>query len=337
MRLVQTATLVLRADGGAQQKQQQQLGLATAAATAAGAGPGALQLHEVLGADMRHACPAALRSHLYLALPEAGVRTVREEQGRAAGSCSADGLAAGSCAWEGKEGVQGLAAAEGSAAAAAGGGPGPEVPLCTWEYSAVLLPVADTAAPVGFLPALRVFDSEELLQKSEGNGLLLPLPPPPHPSYTDGPWDGPGGGGSGMGAAGNTGHSDGAWGMVAHAPAVTTQRYTTGQGLLRGGMVLRVERSAALRQRLRDLAGPGLGEVGLRHAAEGEAGPAPPLAHTVCVHQELPWYIRPWMHTLQLTYDGQVGRGGVAMAIRGRRVTACSPRMAPVPGTVVSS
>lgn len=315
VRLVQTATLVLRADGVAQQHHQHQHHKhGSATPTVAGAGPGTVPLHKVLGADMQHACPAALRSHLYLALPGARVGAGWEEQGRAAGRCSAGGLAPGSCAWEGDEG---LAAADSSTAPAAGSSVSPEVPLSVWEYSAVLFPVADSAAPAGSLPALRVFDSEELLQMSEGNGLLLPLPTPPRPLCVENLWGEHGGDGCGMDAAGNVGGSDGAWGMVARAPAVTTQRYTTGQGLQRGGMVLRVERSAALRQRLLDLTGPGLGEGGLHHAAEGEAGAAPPVAHVVCVHQELPWYIRPWLHTLQLTYDGQVGRGAATTANRG--------------------
>jgi hypothetical protein len=67
-------------------------------------------------------------------------------------------------------------------------------------------------------------------------------------------------------------------------PRFTTSRYTTGSGNLHGGLVVEV-----------------------RQAPEAAAAAG---AHnmSMCIFQVVPWQIRLWLHTLQLSIDGQVSQ-----------------------------
>jgi hypothetical protein len=72
------------------------------------------------------------------------------------------------------------------------------------------------------------------------------------------------------------------WDMQQQQPRFTTSRYITGSGNLHGGLV-----------------------VEIRQASEAAAAAG---AHnmSVCIFQVVPWQIRLWLHTLQLSIDGQV-------------------------------
>lgn len=63
-------------------------------------------------------------------------------------------------------------------------------------------------------------------------------------------------------------------------PPYSVHRYIVGSGNLHGGMVLELQATE-------------------QPAAEGDVG--------VCIFQMVPWYVRLWLHTQQLTIDGQVG------------------------------
>ena len=65
------------------------------------------------------------------------------------------------------------------------------------------------------------------------------------------------------------------------SPLFHVSRYLTGTGQLRGGLVLHLETT--------------------------QPTPAGSGNMTVCITQVVPWYVRLWLHTLQLEVNGQVG------------------------------
>ncbi|EFJ52494.1 hypothetical protein VOLCADRAFT_102993 [Volvox carteri f. nagariensis] len=143
------------------------------------------------------------------------------------------------------------------------------------------------------LPPLRRYDTLELLEiRGWALGLRLPSP---HPQLSAQRRE----------AAGKETQVDGdGWAgrdlQVVTGPGadLLVERYVTGAGLLKGGMVLRMERSAELRARLADTRSSGCDSSG-----GGDGGTC--ASSVVCVNQVFPWYVRPWMHTLLVLYDGQ--------------------------------
>ncbi|GFR40102.1 hypothetical protein Agub_g654, partial [Astrephomene gubernaculifera] len=310
VRLVQTVTLVLRAPQGA-------AGAHAAAGPQAAAVQAARDLEQLLGgARVGSFCPAALRSQVFV--PEAGADT---------DTAAAADAAAGTAAAATVEDPGG------------GGGSGRG---CKEERGCYLLAAmasADhpagssassnsgrTAAPA--VPQLRMYDTLELLEGSGGSGLRLLLPPPHplplqlarSPSTAGGDSGGPPGGVPAVqGVAGAA--------LLPRPAHVMLERYVTGAGLLRGGMVLVVRRSEALRAAIsagggascsnpqaaeaeagagEDDGGRGRAAAGAeRRGAGGGAEEAVCAAHVLCVHQVFPWFVRPWLHTLTVLYDNQ--------------------------------
>eukprot|EP00798_Chlamydomonas_sp_ICE-L_P031198 gene31198-6345_t len=78
-------------------------------------------------------------------------------------------------------------------------------------------------------------------------------------------------------------------------PRTTVQRYLTGQGNLRGRMVL------DMRINLTDLTD--LTDLG---AASCPGFNRPDSVGTVCIFQVVPWFVRLWLHTLTLTVNSEV-------------------------------
>lgn len=290
VRLVQTATFVVRAPAppGATGAKPQRGGAAAAR----------VMLEQALRAEVEHACPPAVRSLVYIAEP-------REEQ--AAGAAAAGAGEAGSC-----DGSAGPADGEGSAAAGTctlpDAAPDAEVAveqagsedegqpaatqdgqqLALWTVAAGRVQNGPTASRSQAVPRLLMYDTLDLLDV-KGWGLHLPLPPPPQRPV-------------GASAAGGSS-------TLGPAP-VTMERFVTGAGMLRGGIVLAVRRSPELQERLQAAAAAvegGCGGAGASRVAADGGG----VCHlaVVCVYQVFPWYIRPWLHTLSVLYDGQVGGG----------------------------
>lgn len=110
-------------------------------------------------------------------------------------------------------------------------------------------------------------------------------------------------------------------------PRFLASWHVAGRGLLEGRLVLSLERSGAARKHgsagcsaaggaASDIAGAadagGLGgAAAAAHAAHGSSAGsgdgcgASSDGDPVCVRQVLPWYVRVWLHTLQLSLDGQ--------------------------------
>ncbi|PNH07978.1 GPI transamidase component PIG-T, partial [Tetrabaena socialis] len=272
VRLVQTATLVLRVppspDGSA------------AAGPGGVAGPA---LEQALHARVEHFCPAAIRSQVYVTAPGApgappSAAAAPDVVPQGGGTCrtgsgDAADVAAGARAGGGEDcPLPGAAGAEARGDRAAGGEPG---------------------APPGPLPHLLMYDTLEQLEAdagSAGPGLDIPLGRASPPGSTE-----PQPGGSRA---------------LQRRPPVWTERYLTGAGLLRGGMVLAVRRSGELLGALAaaqggcEDAGGGGGGGGPGDGGGGGGG-AVCLAAVVCVQQAFPWYVRPWVHTLEVLYDGK--------------------------------
>ncbi|KAG2432868.1 hypothetical protein HXX76_008600 [Chlamydomonas incerta] len=282
VRLVQTATFVVRA--AAPQ------GAAGGASGGGGAAAARAMLEQALRADVEHACPPAARSIVYVAEP-------REEQGPAA--AAADAGAAGSCdasagQADGEEATasgtckppESTAAAEAEAAPASSEGGGQLAApsgrqLALWTVTGGRVHHGQTALRSQAAPRLQMYETLDLLDV-RGWGLQLPLPrPPTRPVGTSG-------GGGALGPA-----------------PVTVERFVTGAGMLRGGIVLAVRRSAELQERLRVAAAAMEGGCGGPGLGGATAGSGVCLLAVVCVYQVFPWYIRPWLHTLSVTYDGQ--------------------------------
>jgi hypothetical protein len=87
---------------------------------------------------------------------------------------------------------------------------------------------------------------------------------------------------------------------AAAAPQLLVSRFITGTGQLHGGMVLQL---TAVQP-----SDDGLGY----HSTPAAAGSSNSSSNSsgrnmsVCILQVVPWYIRLWLHTLQLSIDGQV-------------------------------
>ncbi|GIL71952.1 hypothetical protein Vretifemale_2387 [Volvox reticuliferus] len=225
-----------------------------------------VDLETVLGARMEHFCPPAMRSEVLVAAPD-----------------SPDG----SCP---------LAATAGTPDARSTPGP-------AQEPSRLFLPVNVPAgsswvavkAVSQALPAVRRYDTFELLEvRGRALGLQLPSPhlqPSTHPHVT--------------GVHGARSSGDGRLAgpdlqALSRADAdLLVDRYVTGAGLLHGGMVLRIQRSLELRARLEASQ-----ESGCRVSGGAEDGGTCALS-LMCINQLFPWYVRPWMHTLVVLYDGQ--------------------------------
>ncbi|KAG2501150.1 hypothetical protein HYH03_000965 [Edaphochlamys debaryana] len=135
------------------------------------------------------------------------------------------------------------------------------------------------------MPRLQMYDTLDLLEL-KGFGLNLPLPPPPleplgSPPQPELPAAAAAPDAAAARAAARAVQAAAAaLGPLALGPAqVTVDRYVTGTGLLRGGMVL--------------------------EAAKQGGAKAVRLDQVVCVHQVFPWYVRPWLHSLVVQYDGK--------------------------------
>ncbi|KAG2448857.1 hypothetical protein HYH02_006208 [Chlamydomonas schloesseri] len=308
VRLVQTATFVVRATAPAAGSGGQAKGAESGTGSAAAAAR--VMLEQALRAEVEHACPPAARSLVFVAEPReepaavvaAAPAAPLTPAAAAAGSCSASagqadggegGVAAGSCT-----SLREAAPAAGEAVEQEGPGvreqpgAGPQgQQLALWAVSAGSTHHGLTAARSPAVPRLQVYDTLDLLD-ARGWGLHLPLPSPPARPV--------GAGGGGLGSA-----SGGASGALGPAP-VAVERYVTGAGMLRGGMVLAVRRSPQLRERLRVAAAEAGGAcAGAAVGGGGAAADGVCLLEVVCVYQVFPWYIRPWLHTLSVLYDGQ--------------------------------
>ncbi|GLI64049.1 hypothetical protein VaNZ11_007211, partial [Volvox africanus] len=273
VRLVQTVTLVIRTALKRAQQQQQ----------AHPSAPGA-DLETVLGARVEHFCPPAMRSEVLVAEPDSPEGLFATWRTRSGGVCceSEDESQNGSCP------LGDYAAAATTGTLDAHNTPGP-----VREPSRLLLPVMIPAGSPGFaveavsqaLPALRRYDTLELLEVGDrALGLQLPYP---HPQPSTQP------------------HIAGVHEMRANGddrlagPDLQADRYVTGANLLHGAVVLRIQRSRELRARLEASQCTGWRGSG---GAEGGGTCGSSL---VCINQLFPWYVRPWMHTLTVLYDGQ--------------------------------
>jgi hypothetical protein len=79
--------------------------------------------------------------------------------------------------------------------------------------------------------------------------------------------------------------------LAADGPVFAVSRYITGTGNLHGGMVLQ----------LQAVHGP---------SSESSSSSGSSSHNiSVCIFQVVPWYIRLWLHTLELSVDGQVRAG----------------------------
>jgi phosphatidylinositol glycan class T len=74
-------------------------------------------------------------------------------------------------------------------------------------------------------------------------------------------------------------------------PLLQVSSYTTGSGNLHGGMVLELTRQPAAQ--------------GQAAASAASAAAAANATLPLCIHQVVPWYVRVWLHTLQLQLDGR--------------------------------
>ncbi|GAX78276.1 hypothetical protein CEUSTIGMA_g5718.t1 [Chlamydomonas eustigma] len=107
------------------------------------------------------------------------------------------------------------------------------------------------------------------------------------------------------------------YGDPAFCPTWSARQYVTGSGTFRGHMVLELHKSLQTKSLLdsgaahsSEQAGlmPGLPTIdddvsrrGDEPGAEGVVGP-----DELCVYQVVPWYIRVWLHTMELRVDGKV-------------------------------
>lgn len=102
-------------------------------------------------------------------------------------------------------------------------------------------------------------------------------------------------------------------------PALTVRQYLTGKGLVRGQVVFALQRSPALMKALAAMrCGSSHGAHAHAHGNEEGHGSTQTsssssssdstgcMAEVVCMFQVVPWYVRPWLHTLTLSLDGQV-------------------------------
>ncbi len=338
VRLWQSVTLVLRAPASARAHPRH--GVADVSPAERGSRGGAaagesgfVDLEGLMGGSrVGHFCPAALRSQVVLAETGAGLGHGGAPGGRAQLAAGAAGLAA-----DGAAGERG--ASEGAAEGAEGAASGAEARaeedaegqllVLDWRQQQqqqreegaggvdgdgrVVRPLYDSAS-LERLPAVRAYDTLERLGRSDGGGLRLALPRrPPPPAWLA---EAPAPSAVGLAAAGRGGDAAAAVaaprGLAALRPAgLTVDRYVTGQGLLRGGMVISVRRSAALAARIAAACAAGGGGGGAGRASGlgkggGGGGGAACGRAVVCVSQTLPWYIRPWLHTLALEFDSQV-------------------------------
>ncbi|KXZ47079.1 hypothetical protein GPECTOR_38g316 [Gonium pectorale] len=224
-----------------------------------GQGRPGLDLEQLLGSQMQHFCPVALRSQVYMAVqPPAAKAAEALERGGACSSGESGGSCAGPVCCVGDDGQAGSDDGEGAGSRSSQESPGLD------PQSGVLLAPAlegasgSKARMSEALPYLRAYDTLGLLDV-HGSGLNLILP-----SVSA----------SGEHQLLRRGERAEQGALLASAlPAdLTTERYVTGAGLLRAGVAL-------------------TGTVC--------------LVHVVCMHQVFPWYVKPWVHSLQLMYDGQ--------------------------------
>lgn len=97
-------------------------------------------------------------------------------------------------------------------------------------------------------------------------------------------------------------------------PRWTARTYTTGATMAKGTLVLELERAAAAAA---VSGGGGQGSAGRNNNSD-----------TVCVSLVVPWFVRVWVHTLELSLDGR--RADLDAHTAARRVRPASARAAPL-------